>query len=421
MVHLAEHDRRRRAVVALKPADQHVGAVGREDQLGERSGEAGARLDQGHQRARGEVDALEHALPFQRDFAGEPVLGIGFQEFVVGEDGFGIALRLEHDHRGVELVQANIENGIVQFASKPQRPELGALRHHIVGGFWRRGVGPAQGDGREPPGSGELHGDGAVFDAIRRMLALEGLQRNPLGVPRTIGLGREFFHPLLHHLIQLGVRHHLVDQPPFDRALALDALFRRAEHVGMIAAHLALVGDAGEPAGSRQHREQRQLRQRHGRGTVVGQDDVVGGERQFIAAAGAGAGYDADHALAGKFAGILDGVAGLVGELAEVDLVGMRRARQHADVGAGAEHLWLAGAQQDDAHLRMLEAEPLQRVGKLDIDPKIVGIELELIAFEQRRILVDVHQQRRDVAVDRKLPVVIARGIGGEIDSGRAV
>ena len=207
---------------------------------------------------------------------------------------------------------------------------------------------------------------------------------------------------LLHHLIELGVRHHLVDQPPFDRALALDALFGGAEHVGVVAAHLALVGDAGEPAGAGQHREQRQLRQRHGRGAVVGQDDVVGGERQLIAAAGAGAGDDADHALAGKFAGVLDGVAGLVGELAEVDLVGMGRARQHADVGAGAEHPRLAGAQQDDAHLRMLEAQPLQRVGQLDIDAEIVGVELELIAFEQRRVLVDVHQQRRDVAVDRQ-------------------
>ena len=76
---------------------------------------------------------------------------------------------------------------------------------------------------------------------------------------------------------------------------------------------------------------------------------------------------------------------------------------------------------QDDPLLRMLEAEPLQRVGKLDIHAEIVGIELELIAFEQRRVLVDVHQQRRNVAVDRKLPVTIARRIGGEIDPTGAV
>ena len=178
-------------------------------------------------------------------------------------------------------------------------------------------------------------------------LRLSGVSAMPLASFGRSDFRGEFLRALLHHLVELGVRHHLVDQPPFHRALALDALLRRAEHVGVVAADLALVGDAGEPAGARQHREQRQFRQRHGRGAVVGQDDVVGGERQLVAAAGAGAGDDADHALAGEFAGVLDGVAGLVGELAEVDLVGVRRARQHADVGAGAEHPRLARAQQD--------------------------------------------------------------------------
>jgi hypothetical protein len=31
----------------------------------------------------------------------------------------------------------------------------------------------------------------------------------------------------------------------------------------------------------------------------------------------------------------------------------------------------------------MLEAQPLQRVGQLDVDAEVVGIELELIALEQ--------------------------------------
>ena len=117
---------------------------------------------------------------------------------------------------------------------------------------------------------------------------------------------------------------------------------------------------------------------------------------------------------------ILDAVAGLVGELAEVDLVGVGRARQHADVGAGAEHAVLARAHHHDLHLRMLEAQPLHGVGQLDVDAEIVGIELELIALEQAAVLVDVHGQRRDVAVDRELPVPVARRIGLEIDVFRA-
>ena len=69
----------------------------------------------------------------------------------------------------------------------------------------------------------------------------------------------------------------------------------------------------------------------------------------------------------------------------------------------------------------MFEAQPLERVGKLDVDAEIVGIELELVALEQPALLVDVHQQRGDVAVDRELPVPVARRIGLEIDPRYAV
>ena len=60
----------------------------------------------------------------------------------------------------------------------------------------------------------------------------------------------------------------------------------------------------------------------------------------------------------------------------------------------------------------MLEAQPLHGVGQLDVDAEIVGIQLELIALEQAGILVDVHGQRRDIALDRQLPVPVARRIG---------
>ena len=144
-------------------------------------------------------------------------------------------------------------------------------------------------------------------------------------------------------------------------------------------------------------------------------------KRELVAAAGGRAVHDAEKALAGILAGILDGVAGLVGELAEVDLVRVARAGQHADVGAGAEHAILARAQQHGFHLGMLETQPLHGVGEFDVDAEIVGIQLELVALEQAAVLVDVHRQRGDVAVDRKLPVPVARRIGLEIDEGRAV
>ena len=69
--------------------------------------------------------------------------------------------------------------------------------------------------------------------------------------------------------------------------------------IGMIAAHLALVDHARQPAGARQHREQRHFRQRHRRRAVVGEDDVIGRERELVAAAGRGAVDDGDETLAG--------------------------------------------------------------------------------------------------------------------------
>src|SRR4051794_3144908 len=65
----------------------------------------------------------------------------------------------------------------------------------------------------------------------------------------------------------------------------------------------------------------------------------------------------------------------------------------------------------------MLEAQPLHGIGEFDVDSEIVGIQLELITLEQPAILIDVHGERRDVAVDRQLPMPVARGIGQKIDA----
>ena len=185
-----------------------------------------------------------------------------------------------------------------------------------------------------------------------------------------------------------------------------------------VAAHLALVGDAREPAGARQHRQQRQLGQRHGRVAVVGQHDVVGGQRQLVAAAGRRA-ADRRTDTSGPSCALASSmrVARLVGELAEVDLVRVGGAGQHADVGAGAEHAVLAGLEHHHLHLRMLEAQPLHGVAELDVDAEVVGVELELIALEQAGGLVDVHDQLGHVAVELELPVAVARRLGLEVDA----
>ena len=107
------------------------------------------------------------------------------------------------------------------------------------------------------------------------------------------------------------------------------------------------------------------------------QQDLVAGERQLVAAAGGGAVARGEVALARVRAGVLEGEAGLVGELAEVDLEGVRRRREHVDVGAGAEDAIAARGDDHGAHLGVLEAQALDRVGELDVDAEVVGVELE--------------------------------------------
>ena len=98
----------------------------------------------------------------------------------------------------------------------------------------------------------------------------------------------------------------------------------------------------------------------------------------------------------------------------------VRRAGEHADVGAGAEHLVLAGLEYDDLHFRVLEAQALQRIGEFDVDAEVVGVELELVALKQRRILVDVHDQVGDFAVELELPVLVSLRGTIEVDDARS-
>ena len=93
---------------------------------------------------------------------------------------------------------------------------------------------------------------------------------------------------------------------------------------------------------------------------------------------------------------IFDTVAGLVRELAEVHLPGVAGQAEHEDVRARTEDPLLHAGNDDGAHFRMLEADPVQGIAELDIDPEIVGIELQLVAGDQAAFLGHVHGQTRD-------------------------
>ena len=71
----------------------------------------------------------------------------------------------------------------------------------------------------------------------------------------------------------------------------------------------------------------------------------------------------------------------------------------------------------DGVDLGMLEADALQRVGELDVDAEIVGVEFELVVVRpQAGVFLDVHRQRRDRAVEGELPVLVLIGRGFERD-----
>jgi hypothetical protein len=94
---------------------------------------------------------------------------------------------------------------------------------------------------------------------------------------------------LAHLLGELRGLGDVVDQAPVLGLLAAHAFGGGAEDVGQVVAHVALVGHAGQAAGAGQHAQQRHLGQADGAAAVVDQDDLVAGQRQLVAAAGAGA------------------------------------------------------------------------------------------------------------------------------------
>jgi hypothetical protein len=234
-----------------------------------------------------------------------------------------------------------------------------------------------------------------------------GGQRNAFAVGRAVALRRELLGALAHHLLKLLRLGNGIDQAPVHGALAAHAFGRGAEDVCKVMAHMALVGDAGQAAGARQHTQQRHLGQRNSGGAVVDQHDVVAGQGQFVAAAGAGAIDRRDELQAGMAAGVLDAVAGFIREFAEVDLPGVAGQAQHENVGARAEGAVTRAGDHHGAHFGVLEADAVQGVIQLDVDTEVVRVELELVAGADAAVFGNVDEQGRDGALEGQLDVLV--------------
>jgi hypothetical protein len=267
----------------------------------------------------------------------------------------------------------------------------------------------------------EVGGHVAVGDRVVGDVAFQRGQRDAAGVARPGRPRRRLLGPGAYGLVEAAARHRLVHQPPPDGRGTAHALGLGGEHVGEVAADAALVDHAGQAAGAGEDRQQRHLRQRHRRGAVVDQDDLVAGQGQLVAAARRGAVDRGDVGLAGARRGVLHAVARLVGELAEVHLPGVAGLGEHPDVGARAEHLLQPVGDHHGADLGVLEAQPLDGVVQLDVDAEVVGVQLEVVAGDQAAVLVGAQHDPRGLAVDLQGEVPVGGGMGVERDPRRPV
>ena len=409
------HPWRRAAVFGLTL--EHVGPVGGQGEFEQEPGEATPGLDQGEDASRGQIETLQHPLPVQEHLAYEPVPAFPVKERVEGGHGFEVAPGLDHELPDPGLVQAQVEQGRRRVrAREGQRPEGGVSGQRFGSSTGRRFGGAEHGQARGAELAVEVDPERGVDDRVRLDVRCDLRPGHAVRVRRAVAAGGQFEGSRLRAVVEGGSREQFVDEVPFHRSAALDSFFQGAEEVDPVAADAALVEQSGQSAGAGEHPEERNLGQGDGGSAVVGEQDAVAGEREFVAAAGSRAADRAQVALPGVPAGVLDRQAGLVRELAEVHLQLVGRGAEHADVRAGAEDPVPVGAQHDCADLRVLEAEPLCRVVELEVDSQIVGVLLELVAGPEPRLLVDFQGQEGERRLDLEPPVAVAVGVGAEVD-----
>ena len=168
-----------------------------------------------------------------------------------------------------QLVEAQIEQRVVELAEGAQRPGVGAGLAQLVGGLRRWARRPrtvSVGDallGLRPRAS-----RGGTWSRCRRASASSGGSRTP-GPLRSLALATSVAAAAFTASSNLPSARDLVDEAPLDGALAAHALGDGAERVGEIAAHLALVDEAREAAGAGEHAEERHLGQADRAGAVV--------------------------------------------------------------------------------------------------------------------------------------------------------
>ena len=315
------------------------------------------------------------------------------------------AARAHGDDIDLGVIEPQVQEAIIELAERAQRPRLGARlreRIDILGGLRATDQ-----QARRALRVVERELDILVRELVVRDLRIERGQRERRAAHDRL-LRSERLRGIGDRGIPLRARHEVIDEAPLLGALALDAFGRGAEHIGAIAAHLALVDEPREPARAGKHREERRLREAHRGVAVIHQHRLGARERELVSAARRRPLACSERGQPRVLAGILEVQPRFVRELAEVHLERVGREPEHVDVRAGAEHPVEIRAEHHALHLGMLEAQPLDRIRELDIDREVVRVQLQLVTGLVRVGIVDRHREAGDVALDGKLPVVVA-------------
>ncbi len=321
------------------------------------------------------------------------------------------------------MIEAQIEQRVVELAPRANDPRARAGASELLGRLWLTDPGPRTVSVARARGS-------MTSDTCSYSAPPPAVRFGSSGASATGFIGKRLLRATSSRrradstAAAKSFRPGASSTSPHSTArLPANALGGRREDVGEIAPDLALVDQAREPAGAREHAEQRRLRQAHRGRAVVAQDDLVARERELVAAARGRAGKRGERRDTALGARLLEVKARLVRELAEVHLEAVGATAQHVDVRARAEDA-LFGAREDDGlHLGVLEANAQERVGELDVDAEVVRVELERVPGPQPLALAHVEDETRDGAAVLRgqldAPMAVPVGVRLEADGGQ--
>ncbi len=178
----------------------------------------------------------------QDDLADEPVSAVLDQNPVDRQHVFDLARGAQQHEPDQRLVQTQMQERVVQLAVRAQGPVRVAELLNPLGRRRQLAPRPAHGQLGVAPLAVQLQGDVPVLAPRLAHFDFERVELYPrAGLDAPPGPLQNLTDARLDALLKLARREVAVDQPPLLRALRLQALGQRREHVGAVAPHLALV------------------------------------------------------------------------------------------------------------------------------------------------------------------------------------